>query len=105
MKHTMEDFDELEELELAEQMDQLRALESEPPRLERDDSAEDSEDRDAPPRLERTTLGESRDAFNRRKALERADNSIQRNNRAKEYADQLKKDEEKKEAYRKSLYG
>lgn len=105
MKYELDPMEAQEELEQTEQMDQLRQLEAEPPRLERAENAEDSEDRDAPPKLERGKLGESRDAFNRRRAWERADNDIQRRNRDKEYQEQLKKDAEKKEAYRKSLYG
>lgn len=102
MKYELDPMEEQEQLEELEQMEQLRQLETEPPRLER---TEDSEDLDAPPRLERGTLGESRDAFNRRRAVERAQNDIQRTNRMKEHQEQLKKDEEKKEAYRNRLYG
>ncbi len=77
--------------------------EIEPPRLER----EEQEDLDAPPKLDRGSmkLGESRDAFNKRRAMERADNKIQLENRAKELKEQLEKDAQKKQEYREKLYG
>ena len=50
-------------------------------------------------------LGESRDAFNKRRALESAEGSIAIKNRAKEYKEQLEEDERKKQEYRDRLYG
>lgn len=55
--------------------------------------------------LGEVTLGESRDAFNKRKALEASTNRIQAEHRARDYAKQLKEDERKKQEYREKLYG
>ena len=51
------------------------------------------------------TLGESRDAFNKRKAMEASTNRIQAEHRARDYVKQLREDERKKQEYRESLYG
>ena len=74
----------------------------EPPKLERE-----GQTKEQPPKLERAgmSLGESRDAFNKRRALESADNAIQIENRAKELEEQLEEDERKKQEYRDRLYG
>lgn len=55
--------------------------------------------------LGEVTLGESRDAFNKRKALEASTNRIQAEHRARDYAKQLKEEERKKQEYREKLYG
>lgn len=51
------------------------------------------------------TLGESRDAFNKRKALEASTNRIEAQNRARDYAKQLAEDARKEQEYREKLYG
>ena len=50
-------------------------------------------------------LGETREEFNRRKAYERADNAIQRNNRMEELEKAREEAARKEEEYRKKLYG
>ena len=100
---------EIEAAEAIEEQEIQQNLELNPPKLENTRKKEEM-----PPKMERqkdriaeqqTSLGGSRDAFNKRKALESSTNKIQAEHRARDYAEQLKEDERKKQEYREKLYG
>ena len=98
MKYELERAEAMEELENQELQ---QNMEQTPPKLE---SVEKKQE--MPPKLERgSTLGESQDAFIKRKALEASTNKIQAEHRARDYAKQLVEDERKKQEYREKLYG
>lgn len=94
-----------EAMEAMEEMEQTRQqMEMDPPKLERTEASKEKSEE--PPKLERSTsLGESREAFNKRKALESSTNRIQAEHRARDYAKQLAEDARKEQEYREKLYG
>lgn len=102
------EMNNLEQMEQLSEVQKAQQLEMEPPKLEKGDvSFGASEKQELPPKMTRggMTLGESRDAFNKRRAFESADGKIASENRLKEYKEQLEEDARKKEEYRQKLYG
>ena len=101
------EMDSREQLEQMQEVQKAQQLETEPPKLEKAEVAEQStQNAENPPKLERdTTLGESRDVFNKRKAFEASTNHIEAENRARDLKKAIEEDARKKQEYREKLYG
>lgn len=101
------EMDNIEQLEQMQEVQKAQQLETEPPKLEKVEIAEQSaQNEENPPKLERgTTLGESVEAFCKRKALESSTNRVQAEYRARDYAKQVEEDARKEKEYREKLYG
>ena len=101
------EMNNLEALEQLSEVQKAQQMEMEPPKLEKIEIAEQgTQNEEHPPKLERgTTLGESRDVFNARKAFEASTNSIEAKNRAEDLKEAIEEEARKKEEYREKLYG